>query len=147
MDQPLTPAPAEDLTVWPESSVPAAFDRGHLYSPTIDQTRYALDERYTYDYRPGDLFEPMPESPRGNPKAWIWWWRNVAKQVVPDFLGLRVGDQITVQHVTSVGPGEVIETHRCGAVVRYPLPVSNLTRRTHDEMYVRRRNDAGHWYP
>lgn len=131
----------------PVSSVPAAFDRGHLYSPDRSQTQYALDERYIYDYRPGDLFEPMPEAPRGNPKAWIWWWKNVAKVETPDFLGLRVGDEITVQHVTSVGPGQVIGTYRFGAVIRYPLPVSNLTDRKHDEMIVSRRNTSGHWYP
>jgi hypothetical protein len=136
-----------DTQTLPQSSVPAAFDRGHLYSPTRDLTQYALDPGVRYDYRPGDLFEPMPASPRGNPKAWAWWWRNVAQQVVPDFLGLRAGDAITVQHVTGVGPGEVIETYRHGARVRYPLPVSNLTERTHDVMYVSRRNEAGHWYP
>jgi hypothetical protein len=137
-----------DLLTLPVSSVPAALDRGHLYSPTTSLTKYALDERYLYDYRPGDLFEPMPDAPRGDGKAFAWWWRNVAQQVVADFLGLMPGDVITIQHVTSVGPGEVIETYRHGARVRYPLPVSkNLTNRTHDEMYVSRRNDAGHWYP
>lgn len=136
-----------DYKALPVSSVPAAFDRGHLYSPTLDLTRYALDDSYAYDYRPGDLYEPMPEAPRGDPKGFAWWWLNIAKATVPDFLGLRVGDQITIQHVTDVGPGEVIETRRHGATVRYPLPASSLTERTHDEMYVRRRNDAGHWYP
>jgi hypothetical protein len=135
-----------DYKALPVSSVPAAFDRGHLYSPTLDLTRCALDDWYLYDYRPGDLFEPMPKAPHGG-KAFAWWWLNIARVDVPDFLGLRVGDQITIQHVTSVSPGEVIATHRFGAVVRYPLPVSSLTERTHDEMYVRRRNDAGHWYP
>ncbi|MEV7872650.1 hypothetical protein AB0P17_42600 [Streptomyces sp. NPDC088124] len=131
----------------PVSSVPAAFDRGHLYSPTLALTRYALDDRYVYDYRPGDLYEPMPAAPSGNPKAWSWWWRNIAATPVPDFLGLRVGNQISIQHAGCTGPGEVISTERAGAVVRYPLPKSNLTARTHAEMYVRRRNDAGHWYP
>lgn len=134
------------MTVLPESAVPAAFDRGHLYSPTTAHTQYALDDRYIYDYRPGDLYEPMPSSPTA-PKDWSWWWQNIAAESVPDFLGLRVGDQISIQHVTCTGPGEVITTERGGAVVRYPLPQSNLTARTHDEMYVRRRNDAGHWYP
>lgn len=136
-----------DVQEYPVSSVPAAFDRGHLYSPHQGLTQYALDERYIYDYRPGDLFEPMSEAPRGNPKAWVWWWRNVARAETPDFLGLRVGDEITVQHVTSVGPGRVIGTYRHGAVIRFPLPVSNLTDRTHDEMIVSRRNTDGHWYP
>ncbi|MGQ4353179.1 hypothetical protein [Streptomyces drozdowiczii] len=130
----------------PASSVPAAFDRGHLYSPTLALTAHALDDRYIYDYRPGDLYEPMPASPTA-PKEWSWWWRNIAAAPVPDFLGLRVGDHITIQHVTSVGPGEVIATERAGATVRYPLPESDLTTRTHAEMYVSRRNDAGHWYP
>ncbi|MEU4507358.1 hypothetical protein [Streptomyces sp. NPDC024089] len=135
------------MTLLPQSSVPAAFDRGHLYSPTLGLTKYALDDRYVYDYRPGDLYEPMPEAPRGNPKAWAWWWQNIAAAPVPDFLGLRVGDHISVQHVTCTGPGEVIATERGGAVVRYPLAKSDLTRRTHSEMYIRRRNNAGHWYP
>ena len=136
-----------DLTTYPVSSVPAAFDRGHLYSPTTTHLAWALDPGILYDYRPGNDFEPMPEAPRGNPKAWAWWWKNTAKVETPDFLGLRAGDGITVQHVGSVGPGEVVSTWRYGAVVRYPLPVSNLTNRTHSEMVVRRRNDAGHWYP
>ncbi|MEV4975588.1 hypothetical protein [Streptomyces scopuliridis] len=133
------------MTEYPTSSVPAAFDRGHLYSPTLDLTAYALDDRYIYDYRPGDQYEPMPASPTA-PKEWAWWRRNIAATPVPDFLGLRVGDQISLQHVTGTGPGEVVATERGGAVVRYPLPQSNLTTRTHDEVYVRRRNDAGHWY-
>ncbi|MGW1411307.1 hypothetical protein [Streptomyces sp. NPDC002403] len=135
------------MSVLPQSSVPAAFDRGHLYSPTLSLTKYALDDRYVYDYRPGDLYEPMPEAPRGNPKAWAWWWQNIATTSVPDFLGLRVGDHISVQQVTCTDPGEVIATERGGAVVRYPLPKSDLTWRTHAEMYIRRRNNAGHWYP
>lgn len=134
---------AVDLAALPQSSVPAAFDRGHLYSPTLDLTRYALDDRYVYDYRAGDLFEPMPEAPRGDPKGFAWWWLNIARVDVPDFLGLRVGDQITVDLVTSVSAGEVIATYRCGAVVRYPFPDPA----EHGEMRVRRRNDAGHWYP
>lgn len=136
-----------DLDSFPDSSLPAAFDRGHLYSPTLDQTRYALDDRYIYDYRLGNDFEPMPEAPRGDPKAFAWWWRNIATTSASDFLGLRVGDQISIQHVTSTGPGEVIATQRDAAVVRYPLPQSDLTARTHDEMRVSRRNDGGHWYP
>lgn len=135
---------AADLAALPQSSVPAAFDRGHLYSPTLDQTRYALDDRYIYDYRPGDLFEPMPAAPMA-PKDFGWWFRNIAREPAPDFLGLRVGDQVTLQHVCDVGPGEVMETHRHGAVVRYRMPEGG--ERTHDEMYVSRRNDGGHWYP
>lgn len=132
-----------DLAVLPASSVPAAFDRGHLYSPTLGLTRYALDERYAYDYRPGDLFEPMPEAPRGDGKAFAWWWLNVAKVETPDFLGLRAGDDITIQHVGSVGDGTVLATYRHGALVRYPHPKPD----EHGEMFVKRRNDSGHWYP
>lgn len=127
----------DGLTTLPDSSVPAAFDRGHLYSPTA-----LYIERI--DYRPGTLHDPMPESPRGNPKAWGEWWKNVAKTPTPDFLGLKVGDEITVQHVTNTGPGTVIETHRFGAVVRYPMPEG--ADKSHDEMYVCRRNTSGHWY-
>jgi hypothetical protein len=142
-----SPARLADVnrTALPESSVPAAFDRGHLYSPTADVTRYTLDDRYSYDYRPGNDFEPMPDAPRGDGKAFAWWWRNVASIDAPDFLGLRAGDEITIQHVTSTGPGVVTATRRSGAVVRYPLPRGGD--RTHAEMYVRRRNTAGHWYP
>lgn len=127
----------------PSSSVPAALDRGHLYSPTLSLTQYALDDRYIYDYRPGDLYEPMPEAPR-NPKAYAWWSRNIARVSVPDFLGLHAGDQITIQHVTSVGPGEVVATQRAGAVARYPMPEG--ADKPYGEMYIRRRNSDGHWY-
>jgi hypothetical protein len=132
-----------DLTTLPVSSVPAAFDRGHLYSPTLDLTRYALDDRYVYDYRPGDLYEPMPAAPR-EPRAFAWWWKNVAQQIVADFLGLMPGDAITVQHVTYVLSAMVVETYRWGALVRYPMPKG--AREPYAEMYVRRRNTAGHWY-
>lgn len=145
MDTTTKTTAAVDLTVFPESSVPAAFDRGHLYSPTSDQTAYALDDRYIYDYRPGDLYEPMPPAPRGDGKAWARWSRNTARITVPDFLGLRVGDQVTIQHVTSAGTGTVVKTYRCGALVRYPMPKG--ADRPYDEMEVRRRNTAGHWYP
>lgn len=131
--------------VLPKSSVPAAFDRGHLYSPTLDLAKYALDDRYIYDYRPGDLFEPMPSAPRGDGKAFAWWWKNTARQAAPDFLGLRTGDEVTIQHPTSVGQGVVVETLRCGAVVRYLMP--DGASRPHGEMRVSRRNSDGHWYP
>lgn len=134
-----------DLASLPKSSVPAAFDQGHLYSPTTALTQYALDDRYEYDYRPGDDFEPMPDAPRGDPKAFAWWFHNIASVPVPDFLGLRIGDQITIQHAGSAGSGEVVATQRNGAVIRYPLAPGGD--RTHDEMYVRRRNHLGHWYP
>jgi hypothetical protein len=133
------------LETLPQSSVPAALDRGHLYSPTLDLARYALDDTCAYDYRPGDLYEPMPPAPHGGTE-FAWWWLNTARITTPDFLGLHAGDQIAIQHATNVGPGKVITTYRFGAVVQYPLPVSSLATRTHEEMYVRRRNDAGHWY-
>ncbi|WP_405824151.1 hypothetical protein OG705_28990 [Streptomyces sp. NBC_00838] len=135
-----------ELKVLPKSSVPAAFDRGHLYSPTLALTRFVLVGGYIYDYRPGDLYEPMPATP-SEPEALAWWRRNIAATPVPDFLGLLVGDQISVQHVTSTGHAEVIATERAGAVVRYPLPKSDFSTKTHAEMYIRRRNGAGHWYP
>ncbi|MDT0377291.1 hypothetical protein RM572_00680 [Streptomyces sp. DSM 42041] len=124
------------------SSVPAAMDRGHLYSPTADITRYALDDRYAYDYQPGDLFEPMPPAPRGDGKAWAWWWANTAKTPTPDFLGLATGDTITVQHATGHGPAEVLATYRLGALIRFPHPDGE----TRGEMYVRRCNHFGRWY-
>ncbi len=139
-----TTQPAPDLTVLPKSSVPAAFDRGHLYSPTLDLTRYALDERYVYDYRPGDDFEPMAPAPRGNALAWRRWWDDAAKVATPDFLGLRVGDEITIQQVIGTGSGTVTATYRFGAVVRYPMPKG--ASEPYAEMYVRRRNNSGHWY-
>ncbi|MFI5808692.1 hypothetical protein [Streptomyces sp. NPDC051561] len=126
---------------YPRSSVPAAFDRGHLYSPTLAQTALSLDDRYAYDYRPGDLFEPMPAAPC-EPKAYRRWWRNSAHVTTPDFLGLRPGDTLTVQHVTSVGPGTVLATWRAGAWVEYPYSAPAEYGRT----LVRRRNNSGHWY-
>lgn len=126
-----------DLGTLPDSAVPAAFDRGHLYSPTAASAEHI-------NYRPGTLHDPMQESPRGNPKAWVEWWKNVAITPTPDFLGLKAGDEITIQHVTSTGPGTVIETHRFGAVVRYPMPKG--ANKPHEEMYVCRRNADGHWY-
>lgn len=129
----------------PKSSVPAAFDRGHLYSPTLDLTKYALDDRYIYDYRPGDIFEPMPSVPRYDPPAFAWWWSSIASQPAPDFLGLHAGDEVTVQHPTGAGPGVVVATLRCGAVVRYPMPEG--ASRPHAQIRVSRRNCDGHWYP
>lgn len=138
-----------DPATYPDSAVPAAFDRGHLYSPTIDQTRYALDAGYAYDYRPGNDFEPMPDSPRGDPKAWAWWRTNIAMVPAADFLGLRTGDDIILHCLHGHhDPATVIATYRHSALVRYPLPVSHSnpdgTRTA--EMHVRCRNDDGHWY-
>lgn len=120
------------------SSVPAAFDREHLYSPSADVVAYGID------YRPGGQFDPLPAAPRGNSKAWGEWWRTQALTETPDYLGLRVGDDITIQHVTSFGPGTVVSTCRFGAVVRYPMPCG--ADKPYEEMYVRSRNHFGHWY-
>lgn len=131
-----------DLTELPDSSVPAAFDRGHLCSPTSDYLKYALADRY--DYRPGNDFEPMPPAPHGG-KAFAWWFRNTAKVDVPDFLGLRVGDEVTIQHVCSVDSGTVVATWRFGAQVRYLMPEG--AEEPYGYMTVGRRNHLGHWYP
>lgn len=138
-----TSTPTEDLTTLPASSVPAAFDRGRLYSPTMDMAKDALDERYIYDYRPGDLYEPMPPF-LCDGTSYGWWLRNVARIEVPDFLGLRPGDQITLQHVTCVSPGSVIKTYRYGAVVRYPMPDGASS--PYDDILVSNRTAKGHWY-
>jgi hypothetical protein len=132
-----------DLTTLPVSAVPAAFDRGHLYSPTLALTRYALDDSYRYDYQPGDLYEPMPEAPR-EPKSFAWWSRNIAREPVPDFLGLREGDEITIQHATCIGTGQVIKTLRRGATVRIANPEGAAE--PYYESWVSRRNHLGHWY-
>lgn len=133
-----------DTQAYPASSVPAAFDRGRLYSPTLDQTRYALDARYIYDYRPGDDFEPLPKAPTA-PKAWAWWRRNIAAQPTPDFLGLRAGDTVSVHHVTTEpSRGTVISTCRHHAVVRYPNPQG--AREPYTQTWVNQRTADGHWY-
>ncbi|MGW4994926.1 hypothetical protein ACWEQ3_46375 [Streptomyces mirabilis] len=134
----ITPSPVHHPSELPASSVPAALDRGHLYSPTLDITSYGIS------YRSGDDFEPMSGAPRGDGKAFARWWNKIASINVPDYLGLRVGDEITIQHVTCTGPGTVVETCRFGALIRYPMPAG--ASKPHAEMYVRRRNLAGHWY-
>lgn len=129
---------AETVSALPVSSVPAAYDRGHLYSPKAETVAYGID------YRPGDLFEPMPSSDRSDPKQWGEWWRSIAKTETPDFLGLVPGDEITIQHPCSVEPGTVLSTCRFGAVVRYPMP--DGASEPFAEMYVTHRNHLGHWY-
>ncbi|MFF3787129.1 hypothetical protein [Streptomyces sp. NPDC001933] len=119
----------------PLSSVPAAYDREHLYSPKAGTAEYV-------DHRPGDRFAPLPASPYG-PKAWGTWWRTEANVPTPDFLGLEPGDEITVVGDTAA---TVVSTCRLGAVVRYELPPSPWATETHGEMYVTRRNHFGHWY-
>ena len=132
----------EDLTVLPDSSVPAAFDRGHLYSPSSDYIPSALAGRY--DYRPGNDFEPLPEAPR-DPKGWAWWRQNHAAVPTPDFLGLHVGDEILL-HELQGSPTKVTVTSTCRhhACYRYASPIGS------EEPYrygwVNRRNAEGHWY-
>jgi hypothetical protein len=134
-----------DLTVLPDSAVPAAFDRGHLYTPTTTHLKWALDPGIIYDYRPGNDFEPMPDSPRGDGKAWAWWNRNVAMVPVADFLGLRVGDEISLHHVAAKpSQATVVATYRHHAVVRYPNPEG--AREPYAQTWVNRRNAEGHWY-
>ena len=134
-----------DTQTLPVSSVPAALDRGHLYSPTTTHLAWALDPGISYDYRPGDLFEPMPDAPRGDGKAFARWWRHTACVETPDFLGLRAGDTISMHsHQGDHFPATVVATCRHHASVRYPAPEGS------DEpwvrTYVKTRNADGHWY-
>ena len=134
-----------DLTAYPDSAVPAAFDRGHLYSPTTTHLAWALDPRYTYEYRPGNDFEPLPEAPRGNGKAWAWWRRNHAMVPTTDFLGLCAGDEISLHSLQgNHTPAVVVATYRHHAVVRYPNPEG--AREPFTQTWVNRRNADGHWY-
>lgn len=119
----------------PTSSVPAAYDREHLYSPKEGTAELV-------DHRPGDAFAPMPTAPR-EPKAWGTWWRTEASVPTPDFLGLVPGDVITVVRANTA---TVMSTCRFGAIVRYELPASPWATETHASMYVTRRNQYGHWY-
>jgi hypothetical protein len=144
-----------DPTAYPDSAVPAAFDRGHLYSPTIEQARWALDPGAVYDYRPGNDFEPLPDAPRGTHKEatgqsqWGWWRENIAHVPTADFLGLSVGDEITLYCMHGHhDPATVVATYRHGALVRYGLPIShsNPDGTLRAERYVRVRNPSGHWY-
>ncbi|MFF7415648.1 hypothetical protein [Streptomyces lydicus] len=137
---PAAPAPTKRRTPLalgelPVSSVPAAYDREHPYSPPA-RTAAVID------HRPGDLFPPLPASPSA-PKAWGAWWREQASKPTPDFLGLETGDVITVVGETTA---TVVSTCRFGAVVRYELPRSPWATETHGEMYVTARNQFGHWY-
>jgi hypothetical protein len=59
-----------DLTLLPTSSVPATFDRGHLYSPNLGLARCALDERYVYDYRPVTWSSPCQPHRDGDLAVW-----------------------------------------------------------------------------
>ncbi|GAA2439200.1 hypothetical protein [Streptomyces glaucus] len=126
------PLPLGEL---PVSSVPAAYDRDHLYSPKANTAAVV-------DHRPGDQFPPLPPSP-SEPKAWYAWWRTEASVPTPDYLGLEPGDVITV---VDTGTATVVSTCRFGAVVRYELPPSEWRDKEHAEMYVTARNQFGHWY-
>ncbi|MFI7415271.1 hypothetical protein ACIBU0_42225 [Streptomyces sp. NPDC049627] len=137
---PAAPAPVKlrrplALGELPVSSVPAAYDREHLYSPQADTAAVV-------DHRPGDRFAPLPRSPH-QPKAWGAWWREQASTPTPDFLGLETGDVITLHDGDTA---TVVSTCRFGAVVRYALPPSEWRDEEHAEMYVTRRNQFGHWY-
>ncbi|MFD6923724.1 hypothetical protein ACFV99_26425 [Streptomyces sp. NPDC059944] len=123
------------LGAMPASSVPAAYDRGHLYSPKEGTAELV-------DHRPGDAFGPLPLAPR-EPKAWGAWWNTEASTPTPDFLGLVPGDVITVVRANTA---TVVSTCRFGAIVRYELPASPWATETHASMYVTRRNQYGHWY-
>ncbi|MER7982451.1 hypothetical protein [Streptomyces sp. NPDC095817] len=138
---PAVPAPRPDrrtpllLGEIPTSSVPAAYDREHLYSPKEGTAELV-------DHRPGDVFGPLPIAPR-EPKAWGTWWKTEASVPTPDFLGLVPGDVITVVRANIA---TVVSTCRFGAIVRYELPASPWATETHASMYVTRRNQYGHWY-
>lgn len=119
----------------PDSAVPAAHDRGHLYSPGANTVAAGIT------YRPGTQHQPLPPCPSSGGPAFRAWLDTV-KQPATDYLGLRTGDRITVQDPS--GTGEVIATHRFGAVVRYPMP--DGAAEPYAEMYVRSRNHNGHWY-
>ena len=136
---------AVDLTVLPGSAVPAAFDRGHLYSPTTTHLAWALDPGYDYDYRPGNDFEPLPEAPHGNPKGWVWWRKNHAVVPVSDFLGLHVGDEISLYSLQGQPTkATVTATYRHHAVYRYPRPEESKEPYAYGR--ANRRNAEGHWY-
>ncbi|MFK0279464.1 hypothetical protein ACIQVL_03185 [Streptomyces sp. NPDC090499] len=137
---PAAPAPVKRrrplaLGELPISSVPAAYDREHLYSPKADTIEWI-------DYRPGDRFAALSRSPHV-PKAWGTWWRTEASVPTPDFLGLESGDVITLADGDTA---TVVSTCRFGAVVRYALPSSPWRDKEHAEQYVTARNQFGHWY-
>lgn len=137
---PAAPAPVKvrrplPLGELPVSSVPAAYDREHLYSPSATLIEHV-------DYRPGDRFAPLPKSPYAR-KAWITWWRTEANVSTPDFLGLEAGDVITL---VDGDTATVVSTCRFGAVVRFELPACSWRDKAHAEMYVTARNQFGHWY-
>ncbi|MFE1206380.1 hypothetical protein ACFW5V_32355 [Streptomyces sp. NPDC058762] len=141
-DVPTAPKPAAKrrraplaLGELPVSSVPAAYDREHLYSPKANTAALV-------DHRPGDQFPPLPVSPSG-PKAWGSWWRTEASVATPDYLGLETGDVITV---VDAGTATVVSTCRLGAVVRYELPPCEWRDQAHAKRYVTARNQFGHWY-
>ncbi|MEU2099885.1 hypothetical protein ABZ741_37035 [Streptomyces globisporus] len=128
------PLPLGEL---PVSSVPAAYDREHLFSPKEGTAEHI-------SHRAGDVFGPLPRS-SGEPEAWATWWKTAASVPTPDFLGLKAGDEITVQ-LSTVSPGTVARTCRFGALVRIPLPQGPWADKPYEEMYVTRRNQFGHWY-
>lgn len=133
-----------DLTVLPDSAVPAAFDRGHLYTPTTTHLAWALDPGYDYDYRAGNDFEPLPEAPR-DPEGWVWWRKNHAMVPTSDFLGVRIGDEIFLHSLQGNHElATVTATYRHHAVVRYPMP--DGSKEPYAQTWVNRRNAEGQWY-
>ncbi|MFD9690403.1 hypothetical protein ACFXPX_36810 [Kitasatospora sp. NPDC059146] len=120
---------------FPASSVPVAFDAGHLHSPTADDVAAGID------FRPGDRFEPMAPTPSGGVREKAAWWRTVANVGTPDFLGLVTGSTIAVELSGSPTPGVVISTFRAGARVQTALPDG-----TRIELTVSRRHPSGYWY-
>jgi len=86
------------------------------------------------------LYAPLSPGPR-DPKAWRAWWENSAKQPVDDYLGLKKGDELTVQWAQSdTIAATVISTHAFGALVLCPWKPEPF------EMWVRHRNHLGNWY-
>ena len=65
----------------------------------------------------------MSDAPRGDGKAYAWWWRHTACMETPDFLGLRVGDPVSMHSLQGDHyPATVTATYRHHASVRYPAP-------------------------
>lgn len=147
MTETVTVPAAEAEQALPQSAVPAALDRGHLYSPKQSLTRYALDPAVLYDYRPGDLFEPLPEAPRGDAAGYMRWWENEATVETPDFLGLRAGDTVVMHSLQGNHfPAVVTATCRHHASVRYEIPGLWSKGAREVRTYVTHRNAEGQWY-
>lgn len=123
---------------WPASSVPAAFDDGHLYSPDAQAVASGIE------FRPGSRFPPVPEAAAGDLRARAAWWRTEAGAAAPDFLGLKNGDVVTVRHGQFLGPATVVSTCRSHARAQYALRGDPDGPKA--EVSVSRRSPQGHWY-